>query len=76
MKKIILILAAFALTSQISMAADVYSTEKLIDGSTINKCRYADGTVDYCTQKDALKVNVAGKTVLKSRNWLEPWKIQ
>lgn len=49
------ILIALLLSSQMVMAVQVYSTEKLNDGTYIRKCRYDNGKIDYCTQKDALK---------------------
>lgn len=49
------ILIALLLTAQTAMAVQVYSTEKLYDGTSIRKCRYDNGRIDYCTQKDALK---------------------
>lgn len=55
MNKTTKILIALMLTSQVAMAVQVYSSEKLNDGTYIRKCRYSNGKIDYCTQKDALK---------------------
>lgn len=55
MNKSAKLLIAFLLTTQMVMAVQVYSTEKLNDGTYIRKCRYDNGRIDYCTQKDALK---------------------
>lgn len=49
------ILIALLLSSQMVIAVQVYSIEKLNDGTCIRKCRYDNGKIDYCTQKDALK---------------------
>ena len=43
------------LTAQNSIATYVYSTEKLNDGSVIKRCRFDNGKIDYCTEKDAMK---------------------
>lgn len=43
------ILIALLLSSQMVMAVQVYSTEKLNDGTYIRKCRYDNGRIDYCT---------------------------
>lgn len=55
MNKSAKIIIALLLSSQMVMAVQVYSTEKLNDGTCIRKCRYDNGKIDYCTQKDALK---------------------
>lgn len=55
MNKSAKLLIALLLTTQMVMAVQVYSTEKLNDGTYIRKCRYDNGRIDYCTQKDALK---------------------
>lgn len=55
MNKFAKFLIAFLLSSQMVMAVQEYSTEKLNDGTYIRKCRYDNGKIDYCTQKDALK---------------------
>lgn len=39
---------------------------------TVSKCMLCFRCVEMCPYKDTLKVKVAGKTVFKSRNWLEP----
>ena len=57
MNKFAKFLIALLLLSQMAMAVQVYSTEKLNDGTYIRKCRYDNGKIDYCTQKDALKAN-------------------
>lgn len=47
--------AMILITTQTALAVQIYSTEKLNDGTYIRKCRYDNGKIDYCTQKDALK---------------------
>lgn len=56
-KKTLLLIIGLLLTLSIQVvtATQIYSTEKLNDGTYIRKCRYSNGKVDYCTQKDALK---------------------
>lgn len=54
--KMILIVTLFILLiGQVTHAEHVYSVQKLNDGSTIKRCRFNNGKVDYCTQQDALK---------------------
>lgn len=53
--KIIMTVIALALTLDAVLAVQIYSTEILNDGTTIKKCRYNNGKIDYCTQQDALK---------------------
>lgn len=53
--KIIMTVIALVLTLDAVLAVQIYSTQKLNDGTTIKKCRYDNGKIDYCTQQDALK---------------------
>lgn len=39
---------------------------------TVSGCMLCFRCVEMCPEKDALEVKAAGKTVFKSRNWLEP----
>ena len=39
---------------------------------TVSGCMLCFRCVEMCPYEDCLKVKLAGKTVLKSRNWLEP----
>lgn len=39
-------------------------------------CMLCTRCVEMCPYEDCLKVNLAGKTVFKSRNWLEPSKVE
>ena len=55
MKKLLMILTIIAITSQITNANQIYSTQKLGNGQVINRCRFSNGTVDYCTMGDALR---------------------
>ena len=41
---------------------------------TVSDCMLCFRCVEMCPYKETLQVKVAGKTVLKSRNWLEPTK--
>ena len=41
---------------------------------TVSGCMLCFRCVEMCPYKEALQVKVAGKTVFKSRNWLEPLK--
>jgi ferredoxin-type protein NapH len=38
---------------------------------TVSRCMLCFRCVEMCPEKDTLKVKIAGKTVFKSRNWLE-----
>jgi formate hydrogenlyase subunit 6/NADH:ubiquinone oxidoreductase subunit I len=39
---------------------------------TVSDCILCFRCVEMCPYEDTLKVKVAGKTVFRSRNWLEP----
>ncbi|NLE06604.1 MAG: 4Fe-4S binding protein, partial [Crenarchaeota archaeon] len=41
---------------------------------TVANCILCMRCVEMCPQEDALKLNFAGKTIMKSRNWLEDVK--
>lgn len=43
---------------------------------TTSMCMLCLRCVEMCPYEDTLKVQLAGKTVFKSRNWLEPSKIE
>ena len=55
LKRLSILGIAFCATALFANAAYVYKTEKLNDGSTIQYCRFDNGKIDYCTEKDALK---------------------
>jgi ferredoxin-type protein NapH len=38
---------------------------------TVSRCMLCFRCVEMCPEKDTLKIKIAGKTVFKSRNWLE-----
>jgi len=42
---------------------------------TTQMCMLCLRCVEMCPYEDCLKVNMAGKTLFKSRNWLEPTKV-
>lgn len=52
---IILLLLAYTTILPTYAAQNVYHSEKLPDGSTINWCRFGNGKIDYCTLQDSLK---------------------
>lgn len=43
---------------------------------TTSMCMLCLRCVEMCPYEDCLKLNMAGKTLFKSRNWLEPSKIE
>ncbi|MEM2082015.1 MAG: 4Fe-4S binding protein [Candidatus Bathyarchaeia archaeon] len=43
---------------------------------TTSMCMLCTRCVEMCPYEDCLKVNFGGKTVFKSRNWLEPAKVE
>jgi len=53
-----------------TQVTEVY--EKKGGDVTTSGCMLCFRCVEMCPYEDTLKVKVAGKTVLKSRNWLEP----
>lgn len=56
MKRLLRLLGIIILIStEISIASEIYHTQKLGNGQVINWCRYNNGKVDYCTQQDALR---------------------
>jgi ferredoxin-type protein NapH len=52
-----------------TQATQVY--EKKGGDVTESRCMLCARCVEMCPQKDALRIEFAGKTVLRSRNWLE-----
>ena len=53
-----------------TQVTEVY--EKKGGDVTVSKCMMCFRCVEMCPYKDTLKVKMVGKTVFKSRNWLEP----
>ena len=43
---------------------------------TTSMCMLCTRCVEMCPYEDCLKVNLGGKTVFKSRNWLEPSEVE
>ena len=41
---------------------------------TVSRCMLCFRCVEMCPYEDTLKVKLAGKTIFKSRDWLEPSK--
>ncbi len=55
-KHLVLTTAILIGATQIAcIGANIYSSQKLNDGTTINMCRLANGKIDYCTLDDAKK---------------------
>ena len=52
-----------------TQVTEVY--EKKGGDVTVSRCMLCFRCVEMCPEKDTLKVKIAGKTVFKSRNWLE-----
>lgn len=55
MKKILLCCSVLIAITPITMANQIYSSQKLGNGMVINRCRFSNGKVDYCTREDALR---------------------
>lgn len=53
-----------------TQVSEVY--EKKGGDVTVSDCMLCFKCVEMCPEKDALKVEIAGKSVFRSRNWLDP----
>ena len=64
----------FALDQSLVPHTDIY--EEKGGELTTSMCMLCLRCVEMCPYEDCLKVNIVGKTVFKSRNWLEPSTIE